>query len=390
MQHLTHMSDKYFKVVIYTQKQQISIMDTYKVGLDIGSTTAKIIVLDKSYSNVLFCKYERHQAKVQECLLAFFHQLKEQLGDVDLSINITGSVGMGIAEKYSLPFVQEVVAATQYIRLNHPGISTMIDIGGEDAKVVFFQDNQATDLRMNGNCAGGTGAFIDQMAILLGVSVDELSGLALRATHVYPIASRCGVFCKTDIQNLIAKNISKEDIAASIFHAVAVQTIVTLAHGCDIVAPVLLCGGPLTFIPALRKSFANYLQLSQEKDFLLPENSNLIPAWGTALTESSRTMTVTDLIKLLESKNGKTYRAQNSLPPIFNDEPEYQQWKKRMEQYGMQRTELATGIQQATLGIDSGSTTTKIVLIDEQDRILYSYYHNNNGNPIKAVEEGLQ
>ncbi len=390
MQHLTHMSDKYFKVVIYTQKQQISIMDTYKVGLDIGSTTAKIIVLDKSYSNVLFCKYERHQAKVQECLLEFFHQLKEQLGDVALSINITGSVGMGIAEKYSLPFVQEVVAATQYIRLNHPGISTMIDIGGEDAKVVFFQDNQATDLRMNGNCAGGTGAFIDQMAILLGVSVDELSGLALRATHVYPIASRCGVFCKTDIQNLIAKNISKEDIAASIFHAVAVQTIVTLAHGCDIVAPVLLCGGPLTFIPALRKSFANYLQLSQEKDFLLPENSNLIPAWGTALTESSRTMTVTDLIKLLESQTGKTYRAQNSLPPILNDELEYQQWKKRMEQYGMQRTELATGIQQATLGIDSGSTTTKIVLIDEQDRILYSYYHNNNGNPIKAVEEGLQ
>ena len=144
-------------------------MDTYKIGLDIGSTTAKIIVLDKSERNVLFYKYERHQAKVQECLLAFFHQLKEQMGDVTLSINITGSVGMGIAEKYSLPFVQEVVAAAQYIRQNHPGISSMIDIGGEDAKVVFFQNNQATDLRMNGNCAGGTGAFIDQMAILLSL-----------------------------------------------------------------------------------------------------------------------------------------------------------------------------------------------------------------------------
>ena len=227
-------------------------MDIYKVGLDIGSTTAKIIVLDKSERNVLFYKYERHQAKVQECLLAFFHQLKEQMGDVTLSINITGSVGMGIAEKYSLPFVQEVVAAAQYIRQNHPGISSMIDIGGEDAKVVFFQNNQATDLRMNGNCAGGTGAFIDQMAILLGVSMDELNGLALRATRVHPIASRCGVFCKTDIQNLIAKNIPKEDIAASIFHAVTVQTIVTLAHGCDIVAPILLCGGPLTFIPAYK------------------------------------------------------------------------------------------------------------------------------------------
>ena len=140
--------------------------------------------------------------------------------------------------KCSLPFVQEVVAATNYVRREHPHTATMIDIGGEDAKVVFFQDGQATDLRMNGNCAGGTGAFIDQMAILLGVSIDELNELALRSNQVYSIASRCGVFCKTDIQNLIAKNISKENIAASIFHAVAVQTTVTLARGCNIVAPV--------------------------------------------------------------------------------------------------------------------------------------------------------
>ena len=365
-------------------------MDIYKVGLDIGSTTAKIIVLDKSERNVLFCKYERHQAKVQECLLAFFHQLKEQMGDVTLSINITGSVGMGIAEKYSLPFVQEVVAAAQYIRQNHPGISSMIDIGGEDAKVVFFQNNQATDLRMNGNCAGGTGAFIDQMAILLGVSMDELNGLALRATRVHPIASRCGVFCKTDIQNLIAKNIPKEDIAASIFHAVTVQTIVTLAHGCDIVAPILLCGGPLTFIPALRKSFANYLQLSEENDFLLPEKSNLIPAWGAALAENSRKMKITELTGLLENLSEKAYQPQNSLPPFFKDETEYLQWKDRLAQYDVQRTELTSGIQQATIGIDSGSTTTKIVVLDENNRILYSYYHDNKGNPIKAVEEGLQ
>ncbi|KAA5433406.1 acyl-CoA dehydratase activase, partial [Bacteroides cellulosilyticus] len=365
-------------------------MDIYKVGLDIGSTTAKIIVLDKSERNVLFYKYERHQAKVQECLLAFFHQLKEQMGDVTLSINITGSVGMGIAEKYSLPFVQEVVAAAQYIRRNHPGISSMIDIGGEDAKVVFFQNNQATDLRMNGNCAGGTGAFIDQMAILLGVSMDELNGLALRATRVHPIASRCGVFCKTDIQNLIAKNIPKEDIAASIFHAVTVQTIVTLAHGCDIVAPILLCGGPLTFIPALRKSFANYLQLSEENDFLLPEKSNLIPAWGAALAENSRKMKITELTGLLENLSEKAYQPQNSLPPFFKDETEYLQWKDRLAQYDVQRTELTSGIQQATIGIDSGSTTTKIVVLDENNRILYSYYHDNKGNPIKAVEEGLQ
>ena len=202
-------------------------MNVYKVGLDIGSTTTKMVVLDKDGTTVLFSGYKRHQAKIQECLLGFLYQIKEQLGDIPLSFHITGSVGMGISEKCSLPFVQEVVAATNYVRREHPHTATMIDIGGEDAKVVFFQDGQATDLRMNGNCAGGTGAFIDQMAILLGVSIDELNELALRSNQVYSIASRCGVFCKTDIQNLIAKNISKENIAASIFHAVAVQTTVT-------------------------------------------------------------------------------------------------------------------------------------------------------------------
>ena len=235
-------------------------MNVYKVGLDIGSTTTKMVVLDKDGTTVLFSGYKRHQAKIQECLLGFLYQIKEQLGDIPLSFHITGSVGMGISEKCSLPFVQEVVAATNYVCREHPHTATMIDIGGEDAKVVFFQDGQATDLRMNGNCAGGTGAFIDQMAILLGVSIDELNELALRSNQVYSIASRCGVFCKTDIQNLIAKNISKENIAASIFHAVAVQTTVTLARGCNIVAPVLLCGGPLTFIPALRLPYFGWLQ----------------------------------------------------------------------------------------------------------------------------------
>ncbi len=365
-------------------------METYKIGLDIGSTTAKMVVLDKTETTILYHQYERHQAKVQECLLTFFRQLKEQIGEASLSIHITGSVGMGVAELCSLPFVQEVVAATNYIRRNHPGISTMIDIGGEDTKVVFFQNNQATDLRMNGNCAGGTGAFIDQMAILLGVSVDELNQLALQATQVYPIASRCGVFCKTDIQNLIAKNIPREDIAASIFHAVTVQTVITLARGCDITAPILLCGGPLAFIPALRQSFAEYLNLSLEKDFVLPEKSNLIPAWGAALTETTQTVDISVLIERLEKGTNQISYLGSNLPPIFKDEQEYEQWKKRLEKNGIQRTELKPGFQQATIGIDSGSTTTKIVVLDESDRILYSYYHYNDGDPIKAVETGLQ
>ena len=366
-------------------------MNVYKVGLDIGSTTTKMVVLDKDGTTVLFSGYKRHQAKIQECLLGFLYQIKEQLGDIPLSFHITGSVGMGISEKCSLPFVQEVVAATNYVCREHPHTATMIDIGGEDAKVVFFQDGQATDLRMNGNCAGGTGAFIDQMAILLGVSIDELNELALRSNQVYSIASRCGVFCKTDIQNLIAKNISKENIAASIFHAVAVQTTVTLARGCNIVAPVLLCGGPLTFIPALRKAFANYLNLSQDTDFILPEKGNLIPAWGAALAENNEeSIHLSNLIQVIENKLSVTSPFQSDLSPIFDSEEEYRSWKKEKDQYKIQYASLRPGLQEATIGIDSGSTTTKIVVLDNNHRILYSYYHDNNGNPIKTVENGLQ
>lgn len=365
-------------------------MNVYKVGLDIGSTTAKIVVLDKNGTDVLFYKYERHQAKVQECLSGFFRELGELLGDAPLAVQVTGSVGMGVAEKCGLPFVQEVVAATNYIRQHHPDVASMIDIGGEDAKVVFFQDHQATDLRMNGNCAGGTGAFIDQMAILLGVSVEELNELGCRATQVYPIASRCGVFSKTDVQNLIAKNISKENIAVSIFHAVAVQTVVTLARGCDITAPVLFCGGPLTFIPALRKAFADYLNLSLEKDFVLPEKGNLIPAWGAALAMTSHDISLSALLRLLETRLGNIPCSGSSLPPIFKDQSEYSRWKERLVRHGIQRAELKAGVQQVVVGIDSGSTTTKIVVLDADDRMVYSYYRDNNGNPIKAVEDGLR
>ena len=368
-------------------------MPYYKVGLDIGSTTAKMVVLDEQNSTVFQC-YERHQAKVNECLRLFFGQLNEQLpADAQISLCITGSVGMGVAEKCSLPFVQEVVAAANYVRQNHPEVVSMIDIGGEDAKVVFFEKGQATDLRMNGNCAGGTGAFIDQMAILLGVPVDELSELALRAKQVHPIASRCGVFCKTDIQNLVAKNIPKEEIAASIFHAVAVQTVVTLAHGHTIAPPVLFCGGPLTFIPALRWSFAQYLHLTGDSAIVLPEQANLIPAWGTALAEqhsAEAAMGIMPMLEHLEQQLAANQRPYSSLPRIFADEAEYSAWQTRIAKGNYQRGTLQPGPQRATLGIDSGSTTTKVVVLDEEQRILYSFYRNNNGNPIAAVEEGLQ
>src|SRR5574344_50348 len=174
----------------------------YRVGLDIGSTTIKMVVLDEK-GNVAYTLYERHQAKVQAFLHSYLQTLRNNIGNEEITFCITGSIGMGVAEKCHVPFEQEVVAATNYIHRYHPHMSTMIDIGGEDAKVVFFNEGSTTDLRMNGNCAGGTGAFIDQMAILLGIDIDTLGQLALKSHHVYSIASRCGVFCKTDIQNLI-------------------------------------------------------------------------------------------------------------------------------------------------------------------------------------------
>lgn len=361
-----------------------------KIGIDVGSTTAKLVAIDEN-DNLLFSKYERHNAKAKETILSFLKELLSEIGDKEISVRITGSIGMGISEKCSLPFVQEVVAAAKAIQKDYSHVTSMIDIGGEDAKVVFFKDGEATDLRMNGNCAGGTGAFIDQMAIILGVNIDELNRLAMNATQVYPIASRCGVFCKTDIQNLIAKNVSRENIAASIFRAVAVQTVVTLAHGCDITTPVLFCGGPLTFIPSLRKAFIDYLSLD-EKEIILPANGTLLPALGAALfhIEGQDYYQLSHLIDKIDTTLSSIGNLTiTGLKPIFTSSEEYEVWKERTSRHKIISSGLKVGKQDVFIGIDSGSTTTKIVVLDEDSRLLYSYYNINGGNPIKTVEDGL-
>ncbi len=334
-------------------------------------------------------RYERHQARVRECLGGFFRELAAATGGGEAELNITGSVGMGVSESCGLPFVQEVVAASNYVRRAHPEARTMIDIGGEDAKVVFFEGGRPADLRMNGNCAGGTGAFIDQTAILLGVSNEELSRLAMGASHVYPIASRCGVFCKTDIQNLVAKNIPREDIAASIFHAVAVQTVITLAHGCSMAPPVLFCGGPLTFLPALRKAFADYLRLG-EGDMIAPENGSMTPAWGAALSGGGMTGTPELFARLADERLTQKTHSFLSLPPVFESGEERGSWRMRACGRGVRRAKLKAGAQEAYLGVDSGSTTTKVVALAPDGSMLYSYYRDNDGNPVKAVEDGLK
>ncbi|MCR5393789.1 MAG: acyl-CoA dehydratase activase-related protein [Bacteroidales bacterium] len=380
-------------------------MHRLRVGIDVGSTTTKAVALDEQ-DRVVFSRYVRHMARAKESVIETLAELKAHLATLPIykdvtpdacrvSLRVTGSIGMGIAERVGLPFVQEVVAASKCIQHDYPEVQSMIDIGGEDAKVVFFRNGEAQDLRMNGNCAGGTGAFIDQMAVILGVTVDDLNALAMQSTQVYPIASRCGVFSKTDIQNLIAKNIPKTDIAASIFRAVAVQTVMTLAHGCEIRRPVLFCGGPLNFIPALRKAFIDYMHLS-EQDIVQPERGTLLPAEGAALAQVSdlrweQIDQCADRIRVAYSVEGIT--SAGALAPIFSDEAEYRRWSERILRNRIPAVTLAQcahdGVVRAYMGIDSGSTTTKIVLLDAQGRMLYDYYHTSDGNPIGAVEQGL-
>ena len=361
-----------------------------QLGLDIGSTSVKMVAINDC-GNICFTRYGRHNAQMGEVMHSFLTELLNEFGDVEVSLRVTGSVGMGLSERYNIPFVQEVVAATKAVQKEYFTTNTMIDIGGEDAKIVVFKDGNAEDLRMNGNCAGGTGAFIDQMAIILGVTTDELNELAMNSSQIFPIASRCGVFCKTDIQNLVAKNVSRENIAASIFHAVAVQTVSTLSHGYDIKPPVLFCGGPLTFIPALRKAFKNYLSLN-DSDILLPEYGELIPAYGTAMVniDNEQTESLSTLIARLKVVPINISRGISALSPIFNTPNAYKSWSERIARHYIPKAELAKGEHNAFIGIDSGSTTTKIVVTNERSELLYTFYKNNGGKPVETVTEGLR
>ena len=390
----------------------------FYIGLDVGSTTAKIAVIDDN-NQLVYSRYERHHAHVTELLEKFISELSNsKLPMSQVSICVTGSVGMATAEQLKAEFVQEVVAATIYARQTHPKAKALIDIGGEDAKVVFFRGKTSQndksrggmELRMNGNCAGGTGAFIDQMSVLMGIDNHKMSDLAMQSTHVYPMAARCGVFAKTDVQNLMARNLPEEDIAASIFHSIAVQTVVTLSHGMDFHAPILLCGGPLTFLPALRKAFCDYLHMSPS-DLIVSNNSNIIPALGCAYRakvnaekkkkqqeEGKDASTIWESLGMLSArlKMGTKTEWHSSLPPLFRDEQEYQRWLKSKAQFNTSPLPLHKGKQRIVIGIDSGSTTTKIVAVridekstDAKGDIVFTNYRLNLGNPIKAVSDGL-
>lgn len=366
------------------------LKNIYNIGLDAGSTTLKVVVTD-GYGELVYTDYARHHADIQGTLLLSLNKLKKSFPDVDVRIQVTGSAGMGLSERFGLPFIQEVVAATQVIEKRFPGTKTLIDIGGEDSKMIFFNKNMQPDIRMNGNCAGGTGAFIDQMAVILGVEVSELSDMALRADAVYPIASRCGVFSKTDIQNLIALNVKRENIAASIFTAVATQVISALSRGCDIKSKVFLCGGPFAHIPALRKIMQEKIGMDGD-DVVMTEQASVIPAWGAslAMSDKAETKSLDEFIALFSAKRETTEIAKSTLSPLFADGQDFETWKKRKEKNKIDKVAISElTSENCYIGVDSGSTTTKVVAMDEQERIFFTFYKKNGGRPLETVKEGL-
>ncbi len=363
-------------------------MKKRRLGIDLGSTTAKVVLIDDE-DEIIYSAYSRHNTRIVDTLQELLTSILNKEGNLSLQITLSGSVGMGIAEKTGVSFVQEVIASCTIAKIKYPGIKSLIDIGGEDAKLVLFNDRKKPDIRMNGNCAGGTGAYIDQMATLLNIPVSELDGLAWKAQKAYPIASRCGVFAKTDAQNLISRKICIEEIAASIFDAVASQTINSLARGCTINAPILFCGGPLAYTGYLREAILKELKINS-KDSFLPPSAELFTAIGAALScqNHQKPVLLSDFLKKLNSDQRVTNK-ENSLQPLFSDNKEFNNW--RNERKIIKIPQKKPGNKESCfLGIDSGSTTAKIVVINKQGEVLYQFYKNNNGHSLETVIEGLK
>lgn len=362
----------------------------YSIGIDLGSTTAKIAVFDED-KKMVYSDYVRHKADVRRTLIGLLRKVEGEFADTVFDFVVTGSAGLGLHERIGIPFVQELIAVSDFVKYTNQKVKSIIDIGGEDSKLIFFDRGKMPLMRMNGNCAGGTGAFIDQMAVVLGVEVGELDSLAAGAEHVYPIASRCGVFSKTDVQNLIAKGAAKQDIAVSVFNAVALQVVSSLSKGLQIKPPILFCGGPLTYISSLREAFVKLLHISA-KDVVCLDCSNLIPAMGSVYSGKGEgfCLTAGELIGKLEAlEDFKDNDRGNRLEPVFENEQEYSRWlseKRRMEK----RRDLKGFEGGCFLGIDSGSTTTKVVVSDMEDNILFFDYSKNGGNSLEATVAALE
>ncbi|MBR6755677.1 MAG: 2-hydroxyacyl-CoA dehydratase [Peptococcaceae bacterium] len=359
----------------------------YSIGIDVGSTTIKCVVLDEN-KQVIYKSYHRHLALIKEKIAELITQVKAIFpNEEQWRVSITGSASLGVAEKFQIPFVQEVIALQIAVEEYPEVIDVVIELGGEDAKILFLTNG--VELRMNGTCAGGTGAFIDQMAVLLDVTPDEMDLLALKAQRIYPIASRCGVFAKTDVQPLLNQGALKEDVAASIFHAVVNQTIGGLAQGRELKGKIMFLGGPLTFLQGLQKSFKDVLELD-ESTGIFPENAQYYVAYGAALyAANEQALDINELEqRLLQEEELKQYAS--TLQPLFKNQQEYTDFQQRHAQADVVRGSLENYEKSVYLGIDAGSTTVKVVLIGQDDELLYTHYAMSNGKPVDIVRQCLQ
>ena len=360
-------------------------MNTYRAGIDIGSTTVKLVLLDEE-GKLLFGEYRRHCAHTQEALSALLREAREQVGDCALRAKITGSGAINLAKALGIPFVQEVVAVADALRREAPQTDVAIELGGEDAKIIYF--GTTLEERMNGVCAGGTGSFIDQMAALLQTDAAGLDREAEKYQQIYPIAARCGVFAKTDIQPLINEGATKADLAASIFQAVVNQTISGLACGKPIRGHVAFLGGPLHFLPQLKAAFIRTLKLTDETT-IDPPNSHLFAAMGAALDETAcEALPIASLIDRLTSGVEMAFEL-HRLPALFASQGDYDAFCARHARAVVEKGDLASYTGGCFLGVDAGSTTTKLALIGERGELLWSYYANNQGSPIETAKRAV-
>ena len=357
-----------------------------RLGIDVGSTTVKLVLIDGN-DKIIYQRYERHMSSVFSKVKELLGEMMAEMGDIQVRTVITGSGGLALADAIEAKFEQEVVTCSLAVQKLIPQTDVVIELGGEDAKITFF--GSTVEQRMNGTCAGGTGAFIDQMAILLNTDADGLNEAAKDYTIIYPIAARCGVFAKTDIQPLINEGAPIENLAASIFQAVVNQTISGLACGHKIKGNVAFLGGPLTYMSELRNRFIETLDLSPD-EVVFPENSKYFVALGAAfMAEKSRSVSLSTLLERIENVDPLAAASTKRVEPLFKDQAEYEEFKARHDKAKIKRKPLEQCRGALFLGIDAGSTTTKAALIDREQNLVYSYYKNNEGNPLEATRELL-
>ena len=354
------------------------------MGIDIGSTTAKIVLIDDG--RMVYSRYERHFSQVRQKTLEMIEAIRDMFMGRSFTVAVSGSAGLGMANAASLLFVQEVYATAESVRTLQPDTDAVIELGGEDAKIIFFSGG--LDERMNGSCAGGTGAFIDQMATLLNLSNTEMDELSLTHKQLYPIASRCGVFAKTDIQPLINQGATKADIAASIYQAVVNQTVGGLAQGRRIAGKVMFLGGPLYYCKGLRERFKETLKLSDE-NAIFPEYGLYAVAIGAALYSADGETLNYELLTDRLRESMKQRETVSTLPPLFKDKNEYQAFITRHSKNSVKTEYAGAYTGDAYIGIDCGSTTTKLTVITDNCDIIYTYYSSNKGNPVAIVREQL-